>query len=104
MAAESTAAYLNYHRRTERASKGAQAAAATATPIADMSATHFAVVKCNKHTADHRRDPPQPSAVAGLATTISKSNDLEHPDEGGRTVACKRSSPVRINIPEVRFY
>jgi hypothetical protein len=26
-----------------------------ATPIADMSATHFAVVKRKKDTADHRR-------------------------------------------------
>jgi hypothetical protein len=60
-----------------------------------MSATHFAVVKCNKHTADHRRDPPQPSAVAGLATTISKSNDLEHPDEVTERSLASASSPVR---------
>jgi hypothetical protein len=33
--------------------------------------------------------------MADLATTTSKSNDLEHLDEADRTAACKRSLPVR---------
>jgi len=40
-------------------------------------------------------DPVQPSAVVALATTISKSNDLEHPDEVTERSLASASSPVR---------